>query len=77
MVIFWLLLRRTCWDLSSWADPGEEIEFEVIHVAIKTDVLCWLKIQQHTLKAFLQGLTLTFLRMFENLIEYSKSYSAY
>ena len=38
MVIFWVTVRRTSWDLSSQADPAKENWTEVIHILIKTYV---------------------------------------
>ena len=57
MVIFLIKVRRFYWDLGSQADPTRE-----------THVSRSLKTQEHTHKAFLQGLTLNFSRMLGDFI---------
>ena len=57
MVIFLIKVRRFYRDLGSQADPTRE-----------THVSRSLKTQEHTHKAFLQGLTLNFSRMLGDFI---------
>ena len=44
MLLFWIQLIRTYWDLSTQADR-EKIEPEVVHISLKIDFLLHLKAQ--------------------------------